>query len=303
MKFVITGATSFLGLEFVKLLLHEGEEVIAVCRPNSNRLGKLPEGIEIVIANMSDYKSLYKEIVHADIFVNFAWDGTGHNGRDIVQTQKDNVQNTQDAYMSACKMGCKLFVESGSQAEYGTIIDRITEDSECHPFSEYGKAKLKVQKICSQLSNSNSMKYLHLRIFSLFGENDHPWTLVMSSISKMLHNAPVDLSDCTQKWNFLYVEDAAKQIYLLCRYAIGKVSFKSEIFNIASEDTRVLKDFVEEMKSATNSSSKLNFGVIKPQNLVSLNPDINKTKKAIGFISSHSFSDVLNKIIIKTNKK
>ena len=297
--FVITGATSFIGLEFVKYLHNLNHKVVAVCRPNSSGLCKIPKGVEIMLEEMSEYGNLHTEIKQADVFANFAWCGTGHDGRNIQNVQQENVLYTVAAMFTADKMGCKVFIEAGSQAEYGTVLDKITEETPCHPFSEYGKAKLEVKKRLFELSEQLGIKYVHLRIFSLFGENDHPWTLVMSSIDKMLHNEQIDLSPCTQNWNFLYVKDAVRQIVGLCDYAINSSDYIHEVFNIASKDTRVLKDFVEEMYSLTQSKSELKFGAIIPTNVVSLDPDVSKTEAATGFISEHSFEDIINNIIRK----
>ena len=297
MKYVITGATSFIGLELLDYLLSQQHQVVAVCRPNSQGLSKIPAGVEIITAEMSDYGNLHREIEHADVFVNLAWGGTGHDGRNVQDVQYENVINTIATMFTADKMGCQVFVEAGSQAEYGTVLECINEETPCHPFSEYGKAKLEVKERLFELSEQLGIKYIHLRIFSLFGEYDHPWTLVMSCIDKMLRNEPIDLSPCTQKWNFLYVKDAVKQIYLLCQYALRNSGYKAEVFNIASKDTRILKAFVDEMYSLAQSKSELNFGAIAPTNVVSLDPDVSKTEAATGFISQYVFKDIVNHII------
>lgn len=303
MKYVITGATSFIGLELMDHLLAQHHQVVAVCRPNSKGLSKIPSNAGVVLVEMSEYGNLHKDIDHADVFVNLAWGGTGHDGRNVQEVQKENVTYTVAAMFAADKMGCKVFVEAGSQAEYGTVLDKITENTPCHPFSEYGKAKLEVKNELFELSEQLGIKYVHLRIFSLFGENDHPWTLVMSSIYKMLRNEPVDLSPCTQNWNFLYVKDAVKQIAGLCGYAVNSSDYIHEVFNIASKDTRVLNEFVKEMYSLTQSKSELKFGAIIPTNVVSLDPVVTKTEAATGFISDHSFRDVINIIIQKFKKQ
>ena len=119
----------------------------------------------------------------------------------------------------------------------------------------------------------------------------------MSCLKKMVNNEPIDLSPCTQNWNFLYVKDAVKQIYLLCQYALRNSGYKAEVFNIASKDTRILKAFVDEMYSLAQSKSELNFGAIAPTNVVSLDPDVSKTEAATGFISQYVFKDIVNHII------
>ena len=147
------------------------------------------------------------------------------------------------------------------------------------------------------------MKYLHLRIFSLFGETDHPWTLVMSCIDKMLRNEPMDLSPCTQNWNFLYVKDAARQIRALCQHAVETEDYKSEIYQIASEDTRPLKDFVEQMKELTETKSELHYGAVVPAHLVSLQPNMQKTKAVVGTLAEYDFDTVVKQIIDKNYDK
>ena len=293
MKFIITGATSFIGLEFTKLVLECGHDVFAVCREGSKSLEKLPKdpSLSVVFATMDEYEMLPSKIDNADIFVNFAWDGTNYEGRTKTDIHKKNIENTKIAFRIAQEIGCRLFVESGSQAEYGVYDGLIDENTPCNPFTEYGKGKLAMKQEGFKLSEEIGLKYLHLRIFSTFGEGDHPYTLFMNAVSKMLNNEPLDLSPCTQKWNFLYSRDAVKQIYYLCEKAVNDDSFKHEVFNLASEDTRILKDYVERLKVLLHSESQLNYGVFTPEHLVTLNPNISKLKNYIGFVASYSFDE------------
>ena len=113
----------------------------------------------------------------------------------------------------------------------------------------------------------------------------------------MMRNESVELSPCTQQWNFLNVVDAAEQIARLCDYALIQPSFTQETFNIASNDTRPLREFVEEMKVLTHSESPLLYGAIHPANFVTLNPDTTKLEQAIHFISSKTFSETIGEII------
>ncbi len=299
MIYVITGATSFIGVELISYLLQCNEKVIAVCRPQSKGLSKIPSCAKIIYSEMSGYEELHKKIESADIFVNLAWEGTGHDDRDFAKIQKENIDNTLAAIFSAKRMGCKVFVESGSQAEYGICSSIITEETPCKPFSAYGKAKLEVKNRGFSLAEELGIKYVHLRIFSVFGENDHPWTLVMSSLDKMLANNPVELGLCTQNWNFLYVKDAVKQITRLCDHVLESKELEHEVYNIASNDTRPLKDFLETMKRLAHSSSELKYGSIVQKNVVSLFPDITKTARATSFIREYSFEEVISHMIEK----
>lgn len=299
--YVITGATSFLGRKLVQRLLAGGNTIYAICRNHGKAVQMLGDNRNLIIleCELSRYEQLAEKIVSADVFIHLAWDGTDHGGRNMADVQRQNVLHCQEALRQAISIGCQLFVEAGSQAEYGILQAMITEESPCKPFSEYGKAKLEVCRNGFDTAEKGSIKYLHLRIFSLYGEDDHPWTLVMSCVQKMLHNEPIDLSACTQNWNFLYVDDAARQIEGLIDNAVSNPNYRHEIYNIASNDTRVLKDFVLSMKNVCHSSSLLKFGEVVPEHLISLNPNVSKTANVVGTIDTVKFENVIHRILVK----
>ena len=301
MKFVVTGATGFIGQEVITTLLKSGHYVYCVCRPDSPKVALLPSSthLSVIFATMSDYSTLSSMIPSADVMINLAWDGITREGRDFTDVQRENISYAMQAMNSAKTIGCRVFVETGSQAEYGVTEGRIYENTLCCPFSDYGKAKLALKEVASKHAGEICMKYLHLRIFSVYGENDHPWAMISSCTSKLLNNEDVELSACQQLWNYLYVKDCAKQIVLLSEWAYNEMNTTCEVFNLASEDTRMLKSYIEEMRVMTNSKSNLLFGRVIPKHIVSLNPDISKLKRTIGFVSDYSFSlgyqNVINK--------
>lgn len=300
MIYVITGATSFIGSETARLLAENGDQVYAVCRQGSTAIANLPDSnsINVVYSEMSEYFSLDRKIPVADVFINFAWDGTKSiKDRDHGTVHESNVRYTQDALESSYRMGCKLFVEAGSQAEYGICNGLITENTPCNPFTEYGKTKLSTKEHGFEFADNHEIKYMHLRIFSIYGTRDNDRTLVKTCIRKMLANENVELSPCTQMWNFLHVSDAAKQIQLLCENTVTANDFKHEVYNIASRDTRILKDFITDIKRITRSESKLIYGAIKPEYIVSLNPDTTKTYNVIHFVSDIKFETGIQEII------
>lgn len=305
MNYIITGGSSFIGVALTKLLIGRNHNVYVVCRETSKSNANIPNSEyvhTVYYKDMSDIHSITKSIETADVFIHLAWAGTSHGGRHNKNLQDSNVTYSLEAIEVAHQLGCKLFVEAGSQAEYGFVNAPFDENTECHPENEYGRGKLEFGEKASKRCQEFGMKFIHLRIVSIYGESDHMWTLVMSCIRKMLNNEDVLLSTCEQNWNFVYIKDAVKQMYLLCEHALKSPDFISEIYLIGSKDTRVLKDFVYEMMRLTDSSSKLVFGGYTPANIVSLDPIMDKTEKATGgFLSDFSFSDVV-KIIINNYK-
>ena len=283
MNYVITGYTGFLGsaLRDSILAANSKDSIYAVCRSRHQGKMTFQERVIPVWAEMEEYRDLDKQIPNADVFIHCSWGGADHAKRDDREVHQQNVQYSLDAMRAAAQMGCKVFVETGSQAEYGATNEQQTEDMDCNPFSEYGKAKLDMWHQGKRLAEQLGLRYIHLRIFSMYGEKDHPWSMIMQCLQKMQNNEQIELSECTQNWNYVYVNDAAKMIVGLCKAYTQRPDIPSDIYNIASEDTRPLKEFVEEMRTITGTQSEIVYGAFKPQVVVALNPSIAKIKRYI----------------------
>ena len=138
---IVTGAAGFVGCNLVECMLAHGYDVCAVVRHGSahNRRLLESEQLKLVYADMSDFGKL-ADIMNdtADIFFHIAWAG----GRYNFVEQWQNVEATLESLRSAKALGCKRFIATGSQAEYGPQTELITEETLPHPIDAYGSAKL-----------------------------------------------------------------------------------------------------------------------------------------------------------------
>lgn len=80
--------------------------------------------------------------VQADAFFHLAWAHTIGAGRNDMPAQIENIRYTIDAVRTAAAMGCRVFVGTGSQAEYGRVDGVLRADTPTNPENGYGMAKL-----------------------------------------------------------------------------------------------------------------------------------------------------------------
>lgn len=297
MIFFITGASSFIGVELCRYLSDNGHSVIAMSRRENEQLEEIKKDghLQVFHADMHSLPELAIDF-NADVFIHLAWAGTSHEERNNPAVHEENVRLSLECVKVAKRMGCKLYVDAGSQAEYGFVPGTLTEDTPCNPISAYGKGKLKMYEESCVQTKELGLKYIHLRILSVYGENDHPNTLIMSSLRKLKANEPIEMRSGGQKWNYVYVKDAARQIGELALHAIADDAFKCEVYNIASNDTRKLGEFVEVMKEITGSKSDLHFGGYDPEKDVNLDPDMRKTKNVVIPLTQRSFEQVIQEM-------
>ncbi|MCQ2516076.1 MAG: NAD(P)-dependent oxidoreductase [Saccharofermentans sp.] len=281
-RVVITGATSFIGVHLICEWLKEECEIIAVVRPGSLNLPRLPENsqIHIVTLEMGDYDKLPLYIDKADYFYHLAWAGSRAPLRDDVSLQERNFKCSLLAMNSAVKMGCKMFMGVGSQAEYGSQGSTANENYPCNPTNEYGKQKLNTMLETRKIAQEAGMNFIWLRMFSVYGRYDYPKTMIATCLDKMSRNEQVDLTACEQLWDYLYVEDAAQAMVLFANKNV-----ESGVYNIANGSVRPIKDYVIDMKEVTRSSSIINFGAIPygEQGPVNLQPDTSKVQNMLGW--------------------
>ena len=314
MKILITGISSFIGSGVAKKLLDLGHTVYGIVRANSNNMSRLEahDNLYLIQRDMKTIELMNpKALPKLDLCLHFAWEGVGVLGRMDTDIQNKNIENTLKLIEKCKELGVKRFVFAGSQAEYGQTLDRHIEEK-CdelvveNPLSLYGKAKLKIAREAAKLCKKLDIEYIHLRIFSTYGYFDHETSLTSTCIKYFREDKELALGECKQKWNYIYIEDCINAILSLSlekdlsikleKFLENKdikEEYKKYIFNIASEDTRILKDFALEIAKLYGKEQKLDFikKAISSEGIPYLNPDISKLKAVAGFTPKFSFKE------------
>ena len=165
MRIVITGATSFLGAVTVRQLLEKGYRVDAVVRPGSSNMSNLyrqipadsEQMLQIIELNLHDIAQITEYVPVADAWIHMGWDGSGSENRKKRDVQQSNVVQSVKAVHAANAIGCKKFLFTGSQAEYGVCNTVIKEENPLNPVSEYGIAKVEFGQQAEELCKSFGM--------------------------------------------------------------------------------------------------------------------------------------------------
>ena len=302
MKVVITGATGFIGTALCEEMLHNGHEVVAVIRPESKKKEKLhfSEGekgrLQIAETGLDELAVLADQVGKADTFYHLAWNGSAGAAREDFAIQHTNIGYMADAIRAAVKCGCKKFVGAGSQAEYGVVHGVAKEDETVpHPFMMYGAAKLAAYQMGQVLAEQLGIKLVWPRIYSVYGVGENPGTLVNYVMETLQKGEVPELSPCENMWNFMYITDCARALRML-----GENEEAEGIYHVASEDTRELKGFVEEIRDVVAPGSELRFGAksTNPERTFWLEPDV-KRIGCLGFSCKIKFEQGIER---KRNK-
>lgn len=212
---IVTGPTGAVGTALCSRLLQAGCTVVAVCRPGSPRAVALPKDANLYVvacdaANLADLPQCMAAAglpVQADAFFHLAWAHTIGAGRNDMPAQIENIRYTIDAVRTAAAMGCRVFVGTGSQAEYGRVDGVLRADTPTNPENGYGMAKLCAGQMSRTEAAALGMNHVWARILSVYGPHDGPNTMISATIQKLLAGQCPDLTAGEQKWDYLYSAD------------------------------------------------------------------------------------------------
>ncbi|HKO43250.1 MAG TPA: NAD-dependent epimerase/dehydratase family protein [Pyrinomonadaceae bacterium] len=283
MRCLVTGASGHLGSFLTERLVKEGAEVFALVRPESDlwRLADVVDRLTIIRAELDDLSSAEGQIAsaRAEAVFHLAWQGVTSASRHD-PAQEDNLTAGLRLFDVVRAAGCRVWIGIGSQAEYGPSEEVLTEDTPVQPLTAYGASKLKLGQLTKQLSESSGIRYVWLRLLATYGPKDDERHLLPSAIRSLLAGEPPKLTAGEQRWDYLYVEDAANAIY---QTAINKDA--QGVFNLASGETHAIREIIEQVRDLIDPSLPLELGELPypPDQQMRLAANIDRLITATGW--------------------
>lgn len=293
MRLFVTGAGGFLGAAVVKAALALGHEVVGAVRNPAPRLSVVERRVRVVRLDMADEKSFVPVLSQAapDVVIHCAWGGLSAAQRSDL-TQLDEVRSTYELVRAAAETGARKFVGIGSQAEYGPCDVPIDETMLPAPTSLYGAAKLAASVLAAQLAGQAGMEFAWLRLFATYGPGDNPNWLIPSLIRRLSDGEEPALTQGTQRWDYLYIDDAAAGVV-----AAATSPGATGVFNLSSGDAVAVRTIVEKIRDLVAPGKALTFGSVPfgPNQIMLLQGMNGRLKAATGWRPAISLDDGLSR--------
>lgn len=284
MRFLVTGASGFIGSAVVRALVNSGHDVAALQRRETSvtRLAGVPVTtiwLEDSGGSLSKDQMGSLTAFSPDAVIHAGWAGVGNSSRNDEQ-QFENLALTLNILRAARDSGARHFIGLGSQAEYGPVEGSITETQSLAPTSLYGAAKAAAYFSTAVLAAQFNMEFSWVRIFSTYGPGDAPHWMIQNIAAKLLRNEPADLTPGTQMWDYLYVDDAATAIRTVAESPVGLGAL-----NLGSGSAITIREIVEKLHAICHSRSELHFGRVpfRSDQVMHLQADTAKLRQTTGW--------------------
>jgi UDP-glucose 4-epimerase len=282
-KVLLTGASGFIGSYVLRRLLADGVEVGALLREPGKawRIANDLARVRVFPAGLEDERRVDRALAEFQPthVVHLAWSGVlGKNRNDAAQYQ--NAFLSMGLLDKAIENGARHFIGLGSQAEYGPCQARIDETTRTSPTTLYGAAKLSTCLMAERLCELSDVRFAWLRLFSSYGPQDSPEWLIPYLTLKLLNRERPSVTAAEQRWDYVYVDDAAAAIV-----DVAKAGTARGVFNLGSGSAPRLRDIIEGVRDAIDPSLPIGFGEVpyRPDQVMHLEADITRLAQATGW--------------------
>lgn len=259
MRALVTGASGHLGAALVHTLLAAGDEVAVFLRPGGDpwRLASVMDRVTPVYGTLEEPGAAAEGISRfaPDTVFHLAWFGVGRGGRDAPEQVTRNVPGTLALFELARRAGCRCFVGTGSQAEYGFTEGVLTEATPAAPATAYGAAKLATGILLHALGAATGVRTVWLRLLAAYGPADEEGRLIPATLRALLAGERPALTAGTQPWDYLYVDDAAEAVR-----AAAASPRAAGTYVLAAGEAPTVREWVELLRDAVDPALPLGFG-------------------------------------------
>jgi len=254
---------------------------------NSHIENILPK--KVIYLNFSQYASLEcKE--KFDTFIHMAWQG----GLDRLSYEANYLSCAYsiEAVDLAFRLGCTTFIATGSQAECGESENILNEKTECNPISAFGLAKYSSMNACEQRCKALGLRFVWLRVLSVYGGYDRTSTMLYSLVNDLLKGNEFSLSSGNQYWDFLHSDDIANALFLL-----SKNKQSEGLYVIGEGSCKKLKSYIAIVANVFNIDSNDILGGDNSVVTYNLRCQTTRLNNDVGWIPEISFKDGISKFI------
>lgn len=283
MRLLITGASGFVGAATVRAALLAGHDVTGIVRPGSSlrRLNEVDGQYNRLEIDLRDTDAVTKGMMalRPDVVVHLAWWGVANSARFDQGQVNENIHTACALTEAAVAAGAHAFIGLGSQGEYGAAT-KMSEETLPQPTSLYGASKVATLFLTRQIAAQSGLRHAWLRLFSTYGPDDNDVWLIPTLIKEMLAGRRPKTTLGTQKWDWLYVDDAARAVI-----AASSSKTATGVFNLGSGNPVTVRSAIERIRDLVSPEMKLVFGEIpfRPDQVMHMCADISKLTEATGW--------------------
>lgn len=262
----VFGAGGFIGVNLLKSLLEIRADVYGISQSPSNnwRLSRLaiPKKnlIQLDINSADQLEKVIKKYNPQTIF-NLAAYGAYSKQQDYKKIYTTNFNSTVTLLEILKKNKFSVYIQAGSQSEYGLNCAGPIESEELIPNSHYAVSKVADFYVLKYFGLVEKLPVMQLRLYSAYGPWEEPDRLMPMVISSGRNGDYPKLSDGELSRDFIYVKDIVNA-FIIAAAKIKQRNF-GKAYNIATGKKTKIKDLAKLIQNMFNIEKDPVFGTFQ----------------------------------------
>jgi len=305
MKLLVTGGLGFIGSNFIRLMLHEHDD-IQILNIDDLRLGSNPESLLDLNENLryafrkgdiADARFIAGLIKDADAIVNFA--AETHVDRSIARPDSFLHSNVQGVFnlLEALRHhnSSARFVQISTDEVYGDILSgSFTEESTLKPSSPYSASKAAGDVFVQAYARTYGLQAMVTRCTNNYGPYQFPEKLIPKTILRAKSGLRIPIYGTGQNVrDWIYVIDHCRAVQ-----AVLLGGRKGEIYNISAAEEKSNLDVVKIILQALGKSEDLvDFVEDRPGHDARYSLDSTKIRTKLQWHPQENFADGIKKTV------
>ncbi|MGE6232695.1 NAD-dependent epimerase [Aeromonas media] len=309
MKYLVTGATGFIGFHVVQRLCHDGHQVVGIDNLNDYYEVSLKEARLARLSPLPGFRferlDLADRVAMAELFAREQFERVIHLGAQAgVRYSLDNPFAYADSNLTGtltvlegCRHhGVKHLVYASSSSVYG-LNEQMpfkTSDGVDHPVSLYAASKKANELMAHSYSHLYGLPTTGLRFFTVYGPWGRPDMALFKFVRAILSDESIDIYNQGQlSRDFTHVDDIVEGIVRVAdRPPVGDPNWRGQtdaspapyrLYNIGNGSPVRLLDFVEAIETALGKPAIRNLLPMQPGDVLATWADTEALFEATGY--------------------
>jgi nucleoside-diphosphate-sugar epimerase len=259
-RFLVTGATGFIGASLVRKLAEMGCEVHALVREGADmwRLRGTEQKVRLHKGDLTAADHLRDLVlsIQPTVVYHLAVHGAYPDQTNADEIIRTDIFGTWNLLKACAEVDYKVFVNTGSSSEYGPKLHAMRETDLPEPSSYYAVAKCAQTLVCQHMARAERRPVNTFRLFSVYGPYEAPSRLIPTIIRRCLEGKDLEMVSPETARDFVYADDVL-EAYL----QLGQLSLQcGETFNIGTGVQSTVRDVVRAVLRSTGAKVKVHWG-------------------------------------------
>lgn len=234
----ILGGTGFIGMHLIHAFEKKNNVNLSILSRHKEKLKPFSDKTHTVVGNLMDIDSLIYFLKPDATIINLAYLST--------KSKDENLKAMQNLAEACVKIGVKRLIHCSTAVVAGRVNnDKITENTACHPITEYEKTKLEIEQLLIN-KLKDKIEIVIIRPTVVFGKDGKNLVKLADELinNSCIANIIKASIYSKRRMNLVCVENVIEAFKFLAGYS-GAVSGQCYIISDDDEDENNYYDIVQ----------------------------------------------------------